>query len=135
MDRYEKSKAYLITGFIFSLPITALFGYLTYYLFRATQQTGEHMGIAVILLFFIPLFVFALCMLSGMLTICSIVSGIFSIICVSVQRRKLFRFCRIFSKISLNFFSAVGARMGLEVERELREEQKRIKQIDYENNH
>lgn len=132
MDRYEKSKAYLITGFIFSLPITALFGYLTYYLFRATQQTGEHMGIAIVLLFFIPLFVFVLCVLSGMLTICSIVSGIFSIICVSVQKRKLFRFCRIFSKISLNFFSAAGARMGLEVERELREAQNKVERISYE---
>lgn len=114
MDDFQKANQYLTGGAFYGIGAA-----LTYFLISALIMLfvfGERSAIDPLTALFIGLILlFILCIgiIIALLGIVSIIGVVFGFVAINKQKRKHYKMCLIFSKISLNPVSVKGAAIGV----------------------
>ena len=123
---YKKSDKFLTIGMVYSVIVglcIIAFGVFIVYIVKNNSQ-GTMDPITTLFFGLAYLFVALIGVLIAVLGAISFVSLAFAIISTKTHKRINYKLCKIFSAVSLNPFSLIGAKMGLNICHDLKEAEK-----------
>ena len=114
MDDFKQSNKYLLAGSIYGFAIAPVFIALGVLLFIAIPYVIINFDyfLSFILTIFVRLIMWISAILAFVVAIASVANSIVSLMAREQNKRKLYKFCVIFSAVALNPISRNGARMG-----------------------
>lgn len=120
---YKKSDTFLIVGMVFSvligLTVIGLGVYIVYSVINNWHGTMD--PITTLFAGFAQLYALLIGVIIVILGATSFTSFALAIAAIRTHKRKNYKLCKIFSSVSLNPFSIMGANMGLNICRDLKE--------------
>ena len=115
MDDFKQSNKYLLAGSIYGFavaPIFIAFGVLLIIAIPHVIISFDYF-LSLNLMFFIRLIMWISAILTFVVAIASVANSIVSLMAREQNKRKLYKFCVIFSSVALNPISRNGAKMGI----------------------
>ena len=115
MDDFKQSNKYLLAGSIYGFavaPIFIAFGVLLIIAIPHVIISFDYF-LSLNLMFFIRLIMWISAILTFVVAIASVANSIMSLMAREQNKRKLYKFCVIFSSVALNPISRNGAKMGI----------------------
>lgn len=120
---YKKSNTFLIVGMVYSvivgLAVIGLGAYIVYSVLNNWHGTMD--PITTLISGFVQLYALLIGVIIVILGAISFASFALAIASIRTHKRKNYKLCKIFSFISLNPFSIMGANMGLNICLDLKE--------------
>lgn len=115
MDDFKQSNKYLLAGSIYGFAIAPVFIALGVLLFIAIPYVIINFDyfLSFILMIFVRLIMWISAILAFVVAIASVANSIVSLMAREQNKRKLYKFCVIFSTVALNPISRNGAKMGI----------------------
>lgn len=123
---YKKSNIFLTIGMVYSVIIgLGVIGFGIYLVcYILTNWTGTMDPITTLFFGFAQLYALLLGVVIILLGAVSFVSFAFAIVSMKTHKRRNYKLCKIFSVVSLNPFSLIGANMGLTICHQIKEAEK-----------